>query len=99
MRGLETARVFTARGRGRIVGTFQLQTKKPWAVDVAYFTPVKKPIYLVSIAVAPDMQRQGIGRTLVEFAADHATRWPADVLRLDPTMPPPELAPSTASAA
>lgn len=83
LRGLATAEVFTARGGGRIVGTFQLQTKKPWAIDVAYFTPVRKPIYLVSMAVLPEAQRQGIGRALLEFAANHAARRPADALRLD----------------
>jgi GNAT superfamily N-acetyltransferase len=83
LRGISTAKVFTARAGGRIVGTFQLQTKKPWAIDLAYFTAVKKPIYLVSMAVAPAVQRKGIGRALVEFAADHVARWPADGLRLD----------------
>jgi hypothetical protein len=29
----------------RIVTTLRLATKKPWAIDVAYFTPTKRPLH------------------------------------------------------
>ncbi len=66
-----------------MVGTLNLQTKKPWAIDVTYFTPVKKALYLVSMAVIPAMQRRGIGQLLLREAAKQARAWPADALRLD----------------
>jgi len=77
------SRVIIARKGKRIVGTLNLQTKKPWAIDVSYFTPVKKAIYLVGMAVIPAMQKQGIGRSLLEEATKQARAWPADAIRLD----------------
>jgi GNAT superfamily N-acetyltransferase len=76
-------RVIIARKGRRIVGTLNLQTKKPWAIDVSYFTPVKKSLYLTGMAVLPAMQKQGVGRALLEEAAKIARRWPADAIRLD----------------
>jgi len=76
-------RVIIARKGNRIVGTLNLQTKKPWAIDVSYFTPVKKSLYLTGMAVHPTMQEQGIGRALLEEAAKIARKWPADAIRLD----------------
>lgn len=76
-------RVIIARKGERIVGTLNLQTKKPWAIDVSYFTPVKKSLYLTGMAVLPAMQDQGIGRALLDEAAEITRKWPADVIRLD----------------
>ncbi|HVN06896.1 MAG TPA: GNAT family N-acetyltransferase [Bryobacteraceae bacterium] len=69
--------------RRRIVATLRLATKKPWAIDTAYYTPVKIPLYLTGMAVHPDVQRQGIGRRLMVDAARIAQDWPADAIRLD----------------
>jgi GNAT superfamily N-acetyltransferase len=77
------ARVLIARKGTSIVGTLRLANKKPWAIDVSYFTPVKKAIYLTSMAVLPKLQRQGIGRMLIEEAVAQARAWPADAIRLD----------------
>jgi GNAT superfamily N-acetyltransferase len=77
------SRIIIARKGKRIVGTLNLQTKKPWAIDVSYFTPVKKSLYLVGMAVIPTMQKQGIGRALLEEATKQARTWPADAIRLD----------------
>lgn len=76
-------RVIIARKGKRIIGTLNLQTKKPWAIDVSYFTPVKKAIYLVGMAVIPTMQKQGVGRALLDEATKQARAWPADAIRLD----------------
>jgi ribosomal protein S18 acetylase RimI-like enzyme len=81
--GMKHARVVVARQGKRIVGSMRLQTKKPWAIDVSYFTPVKKAVYLTGIAVLPTMQRKGIGSALLEEAARQARAWPADAIRLD----------------
>jgi GNAT superfamily N-acetyltransferase len=81
--GIRTSQVVVARMRQRIVGTFRLTTKKPWAIDAAYFTPVACPLYLLDMAVEPDLQRRGIGRRLLDEAVTVARRWPADAIRLD----------------
>jgi GNAT superfamily N-acetyltransferase len=75
--------VLVARKGKLIAGTLILQTKKPWAIDVSYFTPVKKSLYLTGMAVIPEMQKQGIGRALLEEATKIARAWPADAIRLD----------------
>jgi GNAT superfamily N-acetyltransferase len=77
------AKVLLARRGKTIAGTLRLANKKPWAIDVGYFTPVKKAIYLTGMAVLPKLQRQGIGRLLLEEAVAQARLWPADAIRLD----------------
>lgn len=67
----------------RIVAVARVATAKPWAIDVAYFTPCRRPLYLTGMAVAPDCQRQGIGRRCLAEAVDLARAWPGDALRLD----------------
>jgi GNAT superfamily N-acetyltransferase len=81
--GIRHSRVVIARKGKKIVGTLHLPTKKPWAIDVSYFTPVKKVLYLTNMAVIPTMQRQGIGRMLLDEAVRQARVWPADAIRLD----------------
>jgi GNAT superfamily N-acetyltransferase len=66
-----------------ILGSLQLQNKKPWAIDVAYFTPVTKAVYLAGMAVNPAMQRRGLGRRLIEEAVEMVRAWPAQAIRLD----------------
>jgi GNAT superfamily N-acetyltransferase len=66
-----------------VVGTMTLHTRKPWAIDVKYFTADRRPVYLTNMAVAPDLQRSGVGRTLLVEAAALAAAWPADAVRLD----------------
>jgi predicted N-acetyltransferase YhbS len=71
------SRVLLASRGKTIVGTLRLANKKPWAIDVSYFTPVKKAIYLTGMAVNPRLQRQGIGRLLLVEAVAQARAWPA----------------------
>lgn len=82
-RDFAVSRVLVARDGTKIVGTLTLQTKKPWAIDPAYFTPCNKAIYLINMAVAPDQQRSGVGRALLEEAADVSGWIPAQAIRLD----------------
>ena len=70
------SRIVIARKGKRIVGTLNLQTKKPWAIDVSYFTPVKKSLYLVGMAVLPALQKQGVGRALLEEATSNLANGP-----------------------
>jgi GNAT superfamily N-acetyltransferase len=83
LHGMRRSRVLVACKGRAIVGTLHLPTKKPWAIDVSYFTPVEKALYLISMAVLPTMQRQGIGRQLIKEAVKQARAWPADAIRLD----------------
>ena len=77
------SRVFAARDDHGIAGTFTLQRKKPWAIDVSYFTPCQKAIYLINMAVTPDRQRAGVGRVLLDEALRQARELRADAIRLD----------------
>ena len=77
------SRVYVARRRGKVVATLTLQTKKPWAIDTAYFTPTRKVLYLLNMAVDPNLQRTGIGRACLDAAKVAAGKWPADAIRLD----------------
>ncbi|HET6764476.1 MAG TPA: GNAT family N-acetyltransferase [Longimicrobiaceae bacterium] len=67
----------------QVVTVLRLATKKPWAIDVSYFTPVPRPLYLTGMAVSAAHQRQGLGRQALEDARAVAVAWPADAIRLD----------------
>lgn len=83
LRDIAASRVLVAKNESKVVGTLTLQTKKPWAIDLSYFTPCKKPIYLVNMAVAPDRQRSGIGRALLDHAVTVARKLSVNAIRLD----------------
>jgi GNAT superfamily N-acetyltransferase len=81
---IKTSRVLVARGDdAAIIATLRLATKKPWAIDKAYFADVACPLYLTDMAVAPHMQRQGVGRRLLHETRAVAAAWPANAIRLD----------------
>jgi GNAT superfamily N-acetyltransferase len=82
-REIKSSRVLVARRRADVVGTVRLATKKPWAIDLAYFTAVPRAMYLHGLAVAPEAQRQGIGHGLIEEAKATARAWPSQAIRLD----------------
>ena len=77
------ARVRLGRSEKRVLTVVRLATKKPWAIDVSYFTPVKRPLYLTGMAVSVAHQGQGLGRLALEDACAVARSWPADAVRLD----------------
>lgn len=81
--GMKQGRVVIATGAGAILGTMTLSTRKPWAIDTAYFTRTHKPIYLTSMAVLPAHQGKGVGRQLLAAAEAHVRAWPGDAIRLD----------------
>lgn len=83
MRLPKFSRILIARSRGKIIGTLRLATKKPWAIDISYFTPAARPLYLTGMAIHPTHQRQGLGRLLMKQAESTARDWPADAIRLD----------------
>src|SRR5687768_13660835 len=82
-RALRTSHVLVAQSNKGIVGTLRLETKKPWAIDLDYFTAVGRSLYLHDLAVFPERQGQGIGKCLVEQAKQVARAWPSDAIRVD----------------
>ena len=81
---IRTSRVFVMRDEsGNPIATLRLATKKPWAIDKTYFTDCPRPLYLTDMAVAPELQRQGIGRLCVEEMKRIGSEWPGDAIRLD----------------
>lgn len=83
LHNMKNAKVLVARDDGGIAGTLRLATKKPWAIDVKFFTPVDRALYLLDMAVRPSSQRGGIGNRLMEQAVAIAKAWPAQAIRLD----------------
>jgi len=82
-RRMREGSVFVARRRGQIIATLCLTLKKPWAIDAAYFTKVRVPLYLLGMAVAPALQRKGVGRLCLLEAEKIVAAWPAQAIRLD----------------
>ena len=80
---MRTSQVFVARAGAEIVATLRLATRKPWAIDTAYFAECHRPLYLLAMAVTPDRQRQGVGKKCLEEVKRIARAWPADAIRLD----------------
>jgi GNAT superfamily N-acetyltransferase len=83
MRMPKFSRILIARNNRSIAGTLRVATKKPWAIDTAYFTEVKRPLYLTGLAVHPGFRGKGLGRLLMKEAEAIARSWPADAIRLD----------------
>lgn len=77
------SKVLIASSGNKLLGTLRLTTRKPWAIDVAYFTKVDQPLYLVDMAVHPDVQRRGIGRNMLKETIAIVKSWPAQAIRLD----------------
>ena len=80
---MKRSSVYVWRENGRALGTLQLATRKPWAIDRRFFTPVRRPLYLLGMAVDPAHQRTGIGRRCIAAAVEICRTWPADALCLD----------------
>jgi len=80
---LRHSRVRVGRVGKKIFTVLRLAPKKPWAIDVAYFTPVKRPLYLTGMAVSVAHQGQGLGRLALADAIDVASEWPSNAIRLD----------------
>ncbi len=81
--GIHSSRVLIACDAGRIVGTLRLATRKPWAIDPRPFASVRRAIYLTDMAVAPAVQRRGVGRRLLDAAKAVVAAWPGEAIRLD----------------
>jgi ribosomal protein S18 acetylase RimI-like enzyme len=83
MRDIRTSHVILAWIDRLAVGTARLATKRPWAINPAYFTPSPSVLYLTDMAVAPRCQGQGIGRRCLEQVRVVAAEHEAQAIRLD----------------
>lgn len=81
--GMRTSKVYVARDGDKLIATFRLATKKPWAIDRSYFSASQRPLYLTSMAVDAAEQRKGIGTFCIHEARRIGKEWPADAIRLD----------------
>ena len=83
MRMPKFSRFLVARSNHRIIGTLRLATKKPWAIDTAYFTPASKP-RLSNRHGRPSKPPAQRNRPSPDEQAESLARaWPADAIRLD----------------
>lgn len=80
---LRNARVRLGVEGKRVLTVLMLATRKPWAIDISYFSPVRRPLYLTGMAVSVAHQGRGLGRLALEDAFAVAACWPADAIRLD----------------
>ena len=83
MRDIRTSHVILGWDDRVAVATARLATKRPWAINPAYFTPATPALYLTDMAVAPRCQGQGIGRRCLEQAKVVAAEHEAAAIRLD----------------
>lgn len=80
---MRNSTVYAARDRNGLIATFTLSTRKPWAIDRQYFSRSKRPLYLTAMAVAPGVQRRGVGRLALDEARRIAMDRESDAIRLD----------------
>ena len=81
--GLKGGATIVGRVGRSLACVVSLGTRKPWAIDPAYFSPSRCPLYLTGMAVAPNRQGTGIGRRCLEHVVQVAIAWPVDAIRLD----------------
>jgi GNAT superfamily N-acetyltransferase len=75
--------ILIARHKNQIVSSLLLVKKKPWAIDVSYFTPVEHPLYVRSMNTHPVFQHCGAGTRLLKHALAFARRNGSNAVRLD----------------
>ena len=66
--------LFVARRGRRLIATLRLSTKKPWAIDPAYFTEIGVPLYLTNMAVQPGSPAQRHRSRLPRGSGAHRPR-------------------------
>jgi len=74
-------KILVGKSRGEIVALTRMQTKKPWAFDLKYFTSGANAVYLGNVEVSPKYQGRGFGIQLMAAVVDHARAWPVNAVR------------------
>lgn len=80
---LRNGTVLASLHRGDVIATLKLSVQKPSSIDLNHFPKAKHPLYLTSMAVAPEFQRQGVGRACLEQTIKIARCRGADAIFLD----------------
>ena len=83
LRDVRTSSVILGWEQQSPVATARLATRRPWAIDPAYFTPVTKALYLTDMAVSPRWQGRGVGKRCLDQARLVAADQGASAIRLD----------------
>jgi predicted N-acetyltransferase YhbS len=82
-RQMRASHMLVAKQHEHVIGCVRLATVNPRSMSSAGFTPVASALYVLGLAVAPDMRRIGVGRELLEAAKDVARARRAEALWLD----------------
>ena len=77
------AETYVVRLTGTVIATLRLRSSSPWIGETKFFTPAEKPLHLTTMAVGPQWQRRGVGRSAVTHACQIASQLGADAIRLD----------------
>lgn len=80
---LRWGQILVARNKHQIVSSLLLVKKKPWSINVSYFTPVEHPLYVRAMNTMPTFQHRGSGTRLLKHALTFARRSGCDAVRLD----------------
>ena len=74
-------KILVGKSRGEIVALTRIETKKPLAFDLKYFTSGATAVYLGNVEVSPKCQGRGFGIQLMAAVVDHARAWPVNAVR------------------
>jgi len=80
--GALLVRILVGKSRGKIIALTRMQTAKPWAFDLKYFTPGCNAVYLGDVEVSPTHHGKGLGTQLMNAAIAAARAWPATAVRV-----------------
>ena len=83
LQDLRNAQLYVAVHRDEIVASLVLDTKIPWSTDLRKISKAKRPLFLTSMVVAPELQRQGVGRSCLAEVAKIFRRAKADAVLLE----------------
>lgn len=80
---LRNAELHVVLHRGEIIASLVLAKQPSRTLDAKYFSGIKRPSFLSSLTVAPELQRQGYGRACLAEAAKLARRAKAGAIFAD----------------
>jgi GNAT superfamily N-acetyltransferase len=80
---LRNTQLYAALHRDEVVASLVLSPKKPRSIELKYFPKAKHPLYLTSMVVAPELQRQGLGRACLAEVIKLSRRAKAGAIFLD----------------